>query len=202
MTVTRTAYVPNGTTAVATYEFGTQLEADLATGIRGGNKFRLIARCWVAAAYGAQCGLTTDQYDRFRAQWERKTFGAIHRAFDHVLPRQFRAEGARRPATREAATPRATRTEAQQRAWEKFQKAPARVAKQFRKDAEFYNPDHLPERVQGADHYAQLRNLQNTELRRAELVEALTTEALLEMFNAGRRTGGDLQTWAERQIRG
>lgn len=105
-----------------------------------------------------------------------------------------------RPA-REAAAPRATRTEAQQRAWEKFQKAPARVAKEFRKTAEFFNPERLPERVESPEHFTQLLKLQVRELRRAELVEALTTEALLEHFNAGRRTGGDLQSWAERLVR-
>ncbi len=85
-----TAHVENRTA----YTFATQLDADLATGVRGGNKFRLIARCWVAAGFGAECGLTTDQYDHFRAQWERQTFDAIHQAFDHLLPRQFRAAGA------------------------------------------------------------------------------------------------------------
>jgi len=109
--------------------------------------------------------------------------------------------GADQRSAVEAPAPRATRTNAQQRAWEKFQNAPARVAKQFRKDAEFYNPERMPERVQSAQHFDNLRNLQNIELQRAELVEALTPEALLELFNAGRRTGGDLQTWAERTIR-
>ncbi len=103
---------------------------------------------------------------------------------------------------REAATTRTTRTEGQQRAWEKFQKAPARIAKQFRKTAEYFNPEATPVMVVDAQHYAHLARMQAVEVQRAELIEALTTEALLELFNAGRRTGGDLESWAERQIRG
>lgn len=76
----------------------TQLEADLATGVRGGNKYRLIARCWVATRYGAECGLDVTDYDRFRTEWSRQTYAAIHLAFDHLLPLQYRADKGPAPA--------------------------------------------------------------------------------------------------------
>lgn len=93
--------------ASASATFASQLEADLATGVRGGNKFRLIARCWVAARYGADCGLAADQYDRFRAAWSRQTFAAIHNAFDHILPAQYRAAGSKPAAQPAPAAPTA-----------------------------------------------------------------------------------------------
>lgn len=79
-------------------KFATQLDADLSTGVRGGNKFRLVARCWVATNYGADCGLDSNDYDRFRDEWSRQTFAKIHQAFDHVLPQQFRANKGPAPA--------------------------------------------------------------------------------------------------------
>jgi hypothetical protein len=87
--------------------YASQLAADLSTGVRGGNKFRLIARCWVASRYGADCGMTADQYETFRARWEKQTFARIHSTFDAVLPVQFRSAAARRAAT--ATAPRAAR---------------------------------------------------------------------------------------------
>ncbi|MGA1013487.1 MAG: hypothetical protein ACO3RL_12370 [Vulcanococcus sp.] len=75
-------------------EFATQLEADLATGVRGGNKFRLIARCWVAA--NGATGVAT--YEAFRAEWQDHTFAFIHVTFDHVLPAKYRAGKTAAPA--------------------------------------------------------------------------------------------------------
>lgn len=97
--------------------YASQLEADLSTGVRGGNKFRLIARCWVAARYGADCGLNAADYDRFRTEWSRKTYAALHQAFDNVLPAQYRAAGARVAAS--AAKPLSKKAEKLARSFER-----------------------------------------------------------------------------------
>ena len=152
--------------------FASQLEADLATGVRGGNKYRLIARCWVAAGYGAECGLAADQYDRFRAQWERQTFAAIHQAFDHLLPVQFRAAGARASApAAPAAKPRNTK------AWEKFQGAPARVAKEMALSLKAWGTSH----PSAASWQAM-----------ADAALAVTPEQLEAFYEQGARTAWDL----------
>ena len=44
--ITQQIHQANGTTVIGTRQFRDQIEADLATGVRGGNKFRLIARIW------------------------------------------------------------------------------------------------------------------------------------------------------------
>lgn len=72
------------------FEFDTQLDADLATGVRGGNKARLIARCYVAMneRLGRECG--PKAYVEFRAAWIKKTFAQLHDYFDQYLPAQYR----------------------------------------------------------------------------------------------------------------
>lgn len=74
--------------------YASQLEADLSTGVRGGNKYRLIARCWLASGCGADCGMSLDQYETFRTAWERETYARIHATFDAVLPARFRWDSA------------------------------------------------------------------------------------------------------------
>ncbi len=57
---------------------------------RGGNKHRLIARCYVAI----QSKLITDNpmdYPTFRKLHEKKSFQKIHEMFDPILPMQYRA---------------------------------------------------------------------------------------------------------------
>lgn len=70
--------------------FATQLEADLATGVRGGNKARLVARCWVAIVNAPGPNEHIGTYEEFRAIWITKTFATLHQVFDHMLPVQFR----------------------------------------------------------------------------------------------------------------
>ena len=68
-----------------------QLQADLRV-YRGGNKARLVARCWVAvvnAPGGSDEHLGT--YEAFRATWTKQPFWKLHQVFDHLLPQQFRA---------------------------------------------------------------------------------------------------------------
>tara|TARA_Y100000004_G_C8748765_1_gene341447 strand:- start:232 stop:504 length:273 start_codon:yes stop_codon:yes gene_type:complete len=78
--------------AARQFEFKTQLEADLATGIRGGNKARLIARCFVAYCDRYIHPCSDDEYQKFRALWMKRTFAKIHEEFDHVLPVKYRAK--------------------------------------------------------------------------------------------------------------
>lgn len=75
--------------------FATQLEADLATGVRGGNKYRLIARCFVACQKAHL--VKAAEYDEFRALWSKATFAKIHETFDQFLPAQYRADKAAGP---------------------------------------------------------------------------------------------------------
>jgi hypothetical protein len=76
-----------------------QLEADLETGVRGGNKARLIARCYRFAGI-------PDDYEQFRATWIKKTFVQIHEAFDAILPQRYRYyRGGLFPAAAPAAAP-------------------------------------------------------------------------------------------------
>lgn len=82
--------------ASASATFASQLEADLATGVRGGNKFRLIARCFVACQK-AQL-VKADEYDEFRALWAKATYAKLHETFDQFLPQQFRADKGAAPA--------------------------------------------------------------------------------------------------------
>jgi len=52
--------------------FKTQLEADLAIGMRGGRKAKLIARSWIAIHQG-QSILYECDYQSFRAKWMNRT---------------------------------------------------------------------------------------------------------------------------------
>ena len=61
---------------------------------RGGNKHRLIARCWVAAHQLPTTGSHQDDpvaYQAFRKLHEKKSFLKIHEMFDPILPAQYRA---------------------------------------------------------------------------------------------------------------
>ena len=61
---------------------------------RGGNKHRLIARCWVAAHQLPTTGTRQDDpvaYQAFRKLHEKKSFQKIHEMFDPILPVQYRA---------------------------------------------------------------------------------------------------------------
>lgn len=80
--------------------FASQLEADLATGVRGGNKFRLVARCYVACQRNPHttAPLSGMDYDQFRAVFAKKTFRQLHEIFDLFLPLQYRADKGAAPA--------------------------------------------------------------------------------------------------------
>jgi hypothetical protein len=68
--------------------------------------------------------------------------------------------------------------------WEKFQNAPARVAKQARRDVAFWGASHP-----NAALWATV----------AERAEALTSDDLAALYALGLRTSGDLQSRLERQ---
>ena len=188
MTVTRTAFPRNAAPVVYTFE--TVLEADLATGIRGGNKYRLIARCWVAAGHGAECGLNADDYEQFRAAWEKQTFAKIHATFDHLLPTEYRyykgqtfaAPAQPDPAKAERQAAKAARR-AELRA--KFAKAPERLARACEKKIDFWGTNHPT-----AAQWAFIR----------DTARALTEQQLDDLFNDGSRTSGDIESKLERQF--
>ena len=80
-----TTLIENPTATV----FRTQLEADLQTGVRGGNKFRLLARIW-----WHMNGTRDDAgYQAFRAANAKRTFAQLHADFDHTLPAKYQAKG-------------------------------------------------------------------------------------------------------------
>ena len=76
--------------AASQFTYKTELEADLATGIRGGNKARLVARIYVALENEGKTRLY--EYATFRAAYIKKTFAQLHEEFDFVLPVQYRAK--------------------------------------------------------------------------------------------------------------
>ena len=80
-----------------------------------------------------------------------------------------------------AAAPKAAPTS---KAWDKFQAAPARVAKQARRDAAFWGASHPDAALW---------------LTVAERAEALTSADLSALYALGLRTSGDLQSRLERQ---
>jgi hypothetical protein len=80
-----------------------------------------------------------------------------------------------------AAAPKAAPTS---KAWDKFQVAPARVAKQARRDVAFWGASHPDAALW---------------LTVAERAEALTADDLAALYALGLRTSGDLQSRLERQ---
>ena len=91
--ITQTVYQTNGTAAIGTRQFPNQLEADLATGVRGGNKHRLIARIWWHQQ-GSLAAINDEMaYFVFRTNQQRRTFAQLHADFDHLLPTQWQAKG-------------------------------------------------------------------------------------------------------------
>jgi len=80
-------------------KFDSQLEADLSTAVRGGNKQRLVARAYTTlinarGEVGPPVSVNQEiaAYEDFRAIWVKKTFAQIHEAFDYILPEKFRAK--------------------------------------------------------------------------------------------------------------
>jgi len=89
--ITQTVFQTRGIRAIGTRTFATLLDADLATGVRGGNKHRLIARIWWHM--GTDLAAISDEaaYLAFRTQQERRTFAQLHADFDSYLPTQWQA---------------------------------------------------------------------------------------------------------------
>jgi len=72
-----------------TYLSDSQIAADITPG-RGGNKARLVARCYVALMHDDRARNCTRAYAEFRKENIKKTFIKLHDEFDHVLPAQYR----------------------------------------------------------------------------------------------------------------
>ena len=174
----------------------TLLDYDLAVR-RGGNKYRLIARSYVALMNQGEARNCTQAYAAFRDEHEGWTFEALHKAYDRVLPAQFRTKTGNQygNAGRGRKAKQANgMTEAQQKQFDRFCKAPARLEKRFNKTAEYFlscgNTEHL---------LAHAKRFQEA----AEYCRTLIgdVQTLTGLWNTGMRTGGDLEMRIERTLR-
>lgn len=61
---------------------------------RGGNKDRLVARCYVASVrrLPSEAQDSAIAYETFRAVWRKKTYAALHEEFDAILPLEHRSK--------------------------------------------------------------------------------------------------------------
>ena len=66
------------------------LQSDLVVR-RGGNKHRLIARCYAAIQRLSSCPPEFMEYPAFRKLHEKKSFAKLHEMYDPILPVQYRA---------------------------------------------------------------------------------------------------------------
>ena len=171
----------------------TLLDYDLAVR-RGGNKYRLIARSYVALMNEGKARNCTQAYAAFRDEHEGWTFEALHSAYDRVLPAQYRTKIATGTGTTRKAKQVNGMTEAQQKQFDRFCKAPARLEKRFNKTAEYFlscgHTDHLlatAKRYKDAAEYCQ------------SLIGDMRT--LTGLWNNGMRTGGELESLIERTLR-
>ena len=161
---------------------------------KGGNKNRLCARIWVALKNQGQ---TSSLYVDWRSLHDGWTFAKLHEQFDHVLPAEFRAKTGNQygNAGRGRKAKQANgMTEAQQKQFDRFCKAPARLEKRFNKTAEYFlscgHTDHLlatAKRYKDAAEYCQ------------SLIGDMQT--LTALWNNGMRTGGELESLIERTLR-
>lgn len=68
------------------------LTADLRV-FRGGNKARLVARCYVALMCHTPSGhVPSEPYEAFRELHIKWTYHQLHKAYDHMLPVEHRAK--------------------------------------------------------------------------------------------------------------
>lgn len=86
--ITTPVFATNTARVIGHRQFRDLLEADLATGVRGGNKYRLIARIW----WHLHGHNDLEGYEAFRTAQARRTFAQIHTDFDHALPPQWQAK--------------------------------------------------------------------------------------------------------------
>ncbi len=164
---------------------------------RGGNKARLVARIYTAIRNAPGNNDYLETYEEFREVRIKWTFEKLHQVYDHMLPQEYRANTGNQygNAGRGRKAKQANgMTEAQQKQFDRFCKAPARLEKRFNKTAEYFlscgNTEHLldhAERFQKAARFC------------ASLVG--NAEDLAKFWGLGMRTGGDLETWIERALR-
>ena len=67
------------------------LTADLRV-FRGGNKARLVARCYVAVWSASSDKQNLQSYEEFRSLHTKWTFNKLHEVYDHMLPADHRAK--------------------------------------------------------------------------------------------------------------
>lgn len=193
MTVTRTALQRNAEPIV--FSFDTQLEADLARGIRGGNKARLVARCYLAVLRGNNAPYIETAYAEFRDAMVKKTFHALHEQFDHILPAEFRTKQPGTGAGRGRQAKQANGlSPAQQKKFDSFLKAPVRLEKRFLKSAGYFR---------SCGNTAQLNSSATKREQAAEACRQLIgdTQAMAGLWNLGMRTGGELELQMEKTFK-
>ena len=176
------------------------LAADLAPGT-GARKERLVARCWVAANYGAECGLNADDYETFRDAWVKQTFDKLHTTFDHLLPPQFRAKtpgaGTGQGRARQAKQANGL-TPAQQIKFDKFLKCTERVARGIEKANGFFTEIKPIDQA----HRLELEKLIGNHRAAAAFARNLNETELLGLWTMnGLRTGGDLEAFVENMFK-
>jgi hypothetical protein len=179
----------------------TLLDYDLAVR-RGGNKYRLIARSYVALMNEGKARNCTQAYAAFRDEHEGWTFEALHNAYDRVLPAQYRAKTGNQygNAGRGRQAKQANgMTEAQQAKFDRFCKAPARLEKRFNKTAEYFL-SNVESATDGGQH---LRAVAKRYQAAADYCANLIgdTQDLAMLWSLGMRTGGDLEMQIERTLR-
>ena len=175
----------------------TLLDFDLAVR-RGGNKYRLIARSYVALMNQGKARNCTQAYAAFRDEHEGWTFEALHKAYDRVLPAQYRTKVATGTGTAQKAKKADGMTEAQQAKFDRFCKAPARLEKRFLKTA-----DHFKGCIDFYGHTDELQASVDMYQGAANYMASLIgdTQDLAMLWSLGMRTSGDLETHVERWMR-
>ena len=170
-----------------------QLDIDLQVR-RGGNKARLVARAWVATNYGAECGMKAYEYDRFRFYWTRETFDKIHSAFDQFLPAEFQASYGNQSGTGTSRQAKQANglSPAQQKKFNSFMKAAARLEKRYLKSADYFascgSSDHLNALVK-----------QRTDA--ARVCRALDSIICMSaLWDSGIRSSGDLERMINKDL--
>lgn len=164
---------------------------------RGGNKARLVARIYTAIRNAPGNNDYLETYEEFREVRIKWTFEKLHKVYDHMLPQEYRANTGNQygNAGRGRQAKQANgMTEAQQKQFDRFCKAPARLEKRFNKTAEYFlscgHTDHLlatAKRYKDAAEYCQ------------SLIGDMQT--LTGLWNNGMRTGGELESLIERTLR-
>lgn len=175
-------------------DFETLIQYDLVVR-RGGNKERLVARCYLAVLRDSNAAYIETAYAEFRDAMVKKTFNALHEQFDHILPAEFRTK---QPGTGAGSGRQAKQANglspAQQKKFDSFLKSPARLEKRFLKFAGYFR---------SVGNTAELNASATKREQAAEACRQLIgdTQTMTGFWNLGMRTGGDLESQMEKNFK-